>query len=145
MKTISPVCCNRKCIWPVGTKYCVLDIYSTQDRYTRRLIYEIYLFTVHFYLFIVHFNVTVKKKSIGKLRGSVSIYRSSFLYTKNIYIWSILKIFIYLRLFIKINTFIFEEGIYGNLFLEPHFRGSVSIVVLEPQNLLKMNFVLDFV
>ena len=40
---------------------CVRDMSSTQDRYTRRIIYEIYLFTVHFYLFILHFNVTVKK------------------------------------------------------------------------------------
>ena len=39
----------------------------------------------------------------------------------------------------------FKEGIYGDLFLEPHFAVSISIVVLEPQNLLKMNFVLDFV
>ena len=34
------------------------------------------------------------------------------------------------RFFIKINIFIFEEGIYGNLFLEPHFPVSISIVDL---------------
>ena len=43
------------------------------------------------------------------------------------------------------NTFIFKEGIYEKLFLEPHFSVSISIVDLEPLNLLKMNFVLGFV